>query len=74
MFSTLATLAGNRKGGFVWSKVQPLLSDFVNSMEASLGPASKFTPSLTHILLVSARPLPPPPSPLVLFRLLQQIC
>mmetsp|Transcript_10316 Transcript_10316/g.31044 ORF Transcript_10316/g.31044 Transcript_10316/m.31044 type:complete len:122 (-) Transcript_10316:1875-2240(-) len=52
LFSSLAVIASNRKGGWVWGKVQPLLSDLVNSLEASLGPASKFTPTLTHILLV----------------------
>ena len=58
LFNTLAILASDRKGGVVWKKVQPLLSDLVGSLEASLGPASKFTPSLTHILLVRPPPLP----------------
>lgn len=29
-----------------------VLSDTIGSLEASIGPANKFTPNLTHVLLV----------------------
>lgn len=52
LYSTFTMLAMNRKGGFVWKKIQPVLSDFVGSLEGSIGPASKWSPNLTQILLV----------------------
>jgi asparagine N-glycosylation enzyme membrane subunit Stt3 len=52
MYGAMSSVFQTRKGGYVWRQVQPVLADIVGSLESSLGPASKFTPSLTHILLV----------------------
>lgn len=52
MYGALSSVFQVRRGGAVWRKIQPTLGDVATSMEASIGPASKFTPSLTHILLV----------------------
>jgi hypothetical protein len=52
MYGALSSVFQVRRGGMVWRKIQPTLGDIVASLEASVGPAHMFTPSLTHILLV----------------------
>lgn len=53
-FTVFTNLCTARVNVSVWRQtVQPVLKRVLSTMESTFGPATKFTPGLTHILLVA---------------------
>ncbi|KAK9845471.1 hypothetical protein WJX81_007376 [Elliptochloris bilobata] len=53
VFSGLTNVSAWRSKMWVWQRVRPGLKTLVANMEATFGPAHKFIPNTTHVLLVA---------------------